>query len=77
MHARYQVVGMPVLMEAMKRIEGGRFKESVPALSFDRMLFNQGFLMIARVPGCYGEALPDSENPAMYLLNFARAMNAR
>lgn len=77
MHARYHGVGMPVLMEAMKRIEGGMFRESVPALSFDRMLFNQGFMMIARVPGCYGDTLPDNENPALYLLDFARAMNAR
>lgn len=77
MHARYHGVGMPVLMEAMKRIEGGMFRESVPALSFDRMLFNQGFMMIAKVPGCYGDTLPDNENPALYLLDFARAMNVR
>lgn len=77
MHARYHAIAIPLLMEAMKRIEGGTLKENVPALSFDRMLFDQGFHMIAKEPGNYSDTLPDSENPAMYLFDFARAMNAR
>lgn len=77
MYARYDAVATPLLMEAMKRIEGGTFKESVSPLSFDRMLFDQGFGMIAKVSGSYSDTLPDHENPAMYLLDFARAMSAR
>ena len=77
MWGRYQAVGLPILMEAMRRIEGGTHRESLPLSVFDKILFEPGHKMIQEVPARNDEELWDNDNPAIYLLNFARAMNAR